>query len=89
VSSPNQLNGAEKIILVQFDYCRLFVRHFRYVIKFVIFVSIHRVIVCVDLLWRIYEMHPGLPLKLGVTRGGSPESCGHCRGAGLDIGPTL
>jgi hypothetical protein len=27
------------------------------------FISIHLVIVCVVLLWRTYETHPGLPLK--------------------------
>jgi hypothetical protein len=38
------------------------VRHFRYVIKFVTFVSIRWVIICVVLIWRTYETHPGLPL---------------------------
>jgi hypothetical protein len=32
---------------------------------FVIFVYIHLVIVCVVLLWRTYETHPGLSLKFG------------------------
>jgi hypothetical protein len=36
----------------------------------VIFISIHWVIVCVGLLWRTYEMHPGLPLKSGCDRSG-------------------
>jgi hypothetical protein len=40
VSSPSQLDGTEEIILVQFIY-HLFVRHFRYVVKIVTFVSIH------------------------------------------------
>jgi hypothetical protein len=31
--------------------------------KFVTFISIHWVIVCVDLLWRTYETHPGLLFK--------------------------
>jgi hypothetical protein len=43
----------------------IFVRHFRGVIIFVIFISIHLVIICVVLLWRTYETHPGLPLKSG------------------------
>jgi hypothetical protein len=30
---------------------------------FVIFISIHMVIICVVLLWRTYDMHQGLPLK--------------------------
>jgi hypothetical protein len=30
---------------------------------FVPFISIHLVIICVVLLWRTYETHPGLPLK--------------------------
>jgi hypothetical protein len=43
----------------------IFVRHFRYVITFVTFISIHLVIICVVLLCRTYETHPGLPLKSG------------------------
>jgi hypothetical protein len=31
------------------------------------FVSIHRVIICVDLVCRTYETYPGLTLKPGVT----------------------
>jgi hypothetical protein len=31
------------------------------------FVSIHCVIVCLDLVWRTFEMQSGLPLKSGVT----------------------
>jgi hypothetical protein len=43
----------------------IFVRHFRYVIKYVAFISTHLVIVCVVLLWHTYETHPGLLLKSG------------------------
>jgi hypothetical protein len=32
---------------------------------FVTFISIHLVIICVVLLWRTYETHPGLPLISG------------------------
>jgi hypothetical protein len=37
---------------------------------FVTFISIHLVFVCVVLLWRTYETHPGLPLKSGCDRSG-------------------
>jgi hypothetical protein len=35
---------------------------------FVIFISIHLVIICVVLPWRTYEMHSGLHLKSGCDR---------------------
>jgi hypothetical protein len=34
---------------------------------FVTFISIHFVIICDVLLWRIYETHPALSLNPGVT----------------------
>jgi hypothetical protein len=43
----------------------IFVRLFCYVIMIVTFISIHLVIICVVLLWRIYEMHLALSLKHG------------------------
>jgi hypothetical protein len=48
----------------------IYVRYFRYVIKFVTFISIHLVIIFVVLLWRTYEMHSGLSLKSGCDRRG-------------------
>jgi hypothetical protein len=65
VSSPSQLNGVKEIILVRLFIISYFVRHSRYVIKFVIFISIHLVMVCVVLLWRTYGTHSGLPLTSG------------------------
>jgi hypothetical protein len=74
VASPSQLDGTEELILIRFICYHLFiVRHFRYVIKFVTFISIHLVIICVSLLWRTYETHPSLPLKSGC---GSQSTCG-------------
>jgi ABC-type uncharacterized transport system permease subunit len=46
-------------------YHLFYVRHFRNVIIFVAFISIHLVIICVVLLWCTYETHPGLSLKSG------------------------
>jgi hypothetical protein len=44
----------------------IFVRYFRYVIMiFVIFISIHFVIICDVHLWRTYGTHPTLSLKYG------------------------
>jgi phosphoglycerol transferase MdoB-like AlkP superfamily enzyme len=54
----------------------IFVRHFRYVITFVTFISIHLVIIFVVLLWRTYETHPSLPLKSGCDNGGFELSLG-------------
>jgi hypothetical protein len=34
----------------------------------VTFISIHFVIICYVLLWRIYETHPTLPLKSGCDK---------------------
>lgn len=48
-----------------FFHYQLFCNTFCYVIKIVALVSIHWVIVCVDLLWRTYETHPVLSLKFG------------------------
>jgi hypothetical protein len=36
----------------------------------VTFISIHLVIICVVLLWRTYETHQALSLKLGCDRSG-------------------
>jgi hypothetical protein len=36
----------------------------------VTFISIHFVIICDVLLWRIYETHPALSLKSGCDRSG-------------------
>jgi hypothetical protein len=58
------------MILVRYIYYQLFCNTFRYVIKIVTFVSIHWVIICVDLIWRTYETHPGLALKSGCDRSG-------------------
>jgi hypothetical protein len=42
-----------------------------YVISiFMIFISMHSVIICVVLPWRTYEMHPTLSLKSGCDRSG-------------------
>jgi hypothetical protein len=40
---------------------------------FVIFISIHFIIICVVLLWRTYETHPALSLKSGCNS--LPGSC--------------
>jgi hypothetical protein len=57
--------GQGIIIILCFFIISYFVRHFCYVIKIVTFVSIHWVIVCVDVDWCTYETQPGLPLKSG------------------------
>jgi hypothetical protein len=62
---PVSLVAPKEIILVRFLLSFIFVRHFRYVIMFVTFISIHLVIICVVLLWRTYETHPCLSLKYG------------------------
>jgi uncharacterized membrane protein len=56
------------MILVRFIYYQLFCKTFHYVIKIVAFVSIHRVIICVDLVWRTDETHPSLSLKPGSDK---------------------
>jgi hypothetical protein len=48
----------------------IFVRHPRYVIMIVTFISIHLVIMCVVLLRRTYETHLALSLKSGCDRSG-------------------
>jgi hypothetical protein len=58
------------MILVLSIYYQLFCKTFRYVIKIVSFVSIHWVIICVDLVWRTYETHLSLSLKFGCGRSG-------------------
>jgi hypothetical protein len=54
-------------------YYHLFHKTFRYVIKIVTFISIHWVIICVDLVWRIYETHPSLPLTSGCDSAEAPD----------------
>jgi hypothetical protein len=51
-------------------YHLFYVRHFQNVIIFVTLISLHLVIICVVLLQRTYEKHPGLPLKSGCDRSG-------------------
>jgi hypothetical protein len=48
-------------------YYQLFCKTFPLCNKVVSFVSIHWVVICVDLVWHTYEMHPGLSLKPCVT----------------------
>jgi hypothetical protein len=58
------------MLLVRSIYCHLFCKTFCYVIKIVTFVSIRWVIICVDLIWRSYETHPGLLLKSECDKSG-------------------
>jgi hypothetical protein len=44
----------------------------------VTFISIHLVIIGVVLLWRTYEMHPGLPLKSGCDTTARVRAEGFC-----------
>jgi hypothetical protein len=66
VSSLSQLDGAENNNDISSFYSLIVIfKTFHYVINIVTFVSIHWVIICIDVLWRTYEMHLGLPLKSG------------------------
>jgi hypothetical protein len=65
VSSPSRLDGVKEIRLVCFIYHQLFCKTFSLCNKACDIYLYTLVIVCVVLIWRTYETHPGLPLKSG------------------------